>query len=257
MIFCCLRLDGSFFVVFCTCAKSDKHGEVPERVQFRLLLSQFLQFRLFAEKHPPKPSSEARVCQLFCLDSLAAMSWGAGDRSQQDLWSALVAVAEAEMEDIEFLMVRLQDSDLEKIRQAAQAALVASSRLQAAEREMASSSHADNPAKAVPKVVAKGSADDGQVATAEVATTASGSTTVASQPGTVAGPLSKKASRGPPPGPTFAKDTSPGTAAATKAMAAKPVPVKPLPADPWFAWSAAPVDYDYTSEEDDSGQVSA
>ena len=36
------------------------------------LLSQFLQFRLFAEKHPPKPSSEARVCQLFRLPTTPA-----------------------------------------------------------------------------------------------------------------------------------------------------------------------------------------
>ena len=73
------------------------------------------------------------MLESFRLGSLAAMSWGAGDRPQQDLWSALVTVAEADMEDIEYLMVRLQDSDLDKIRQAAQAALVASSRLQAAE----------------------------------------------------------------------------------------------------------------------------
>ena len=90
------------------------------------------------------------------------MSWGGGDRSQQDLWAALVTVAEAESADLEFLMVRLQDSDLEKIRQAAQAALVASSRLQAAEREAAVS----NPAKAVPKQVATGATDAAQVAPA-------------------------------------------------------------------------------------------
>ena len=56
----------SLRVVFCTCAKSDKHAEVPESTVAVRFLSQFLQFRVFAEKHPPKPSSEARVFEVFC-----------------------------------------------------------------------------------------------------------------------------------------------------------------------------------------------
>ena len=38
------------------------------------LLSPFLQFRVFAEKHPPKPSSEARVFQFFAYPPLPPVS---------------------------------------------------------------------------------------------------------------------------------------------------------------------------------------
>ena len=150
------------------------------------------------------------------------MSWSKGEQAQQDLWSALVTVAEADMEDIEYLMVRLQDADLNKIRQAAQAALVASSRLQAAEQEMASGSTTTPSAEAVSQVVATGSTDDSQVAPTAGMATGGTATTVAKPSGAAAGAVSKKASKLASTGPTFAKVTSPGTAAAAKAMTAKP-----------------------------------
>ena len=226
-------------VGFCTCANSDKHGEVPESTVFCSLFKSAFSSFVFAKKHPAKPSSEARVLEVFRLEPRGAMLWGGGDRSQQDLWSALVAVAEADIEDIEFLMVRLQDSDLEKIRQATQAALVASSRLQAAEREAASSN--DNRAQAGPKAVAKGATDTAQVAPAASATAAGSPATVApSREGYRCSLQEGEQLKAAPPGPTFAKDTSPGAAAAAKAMTAPPVPVKPLPAGPGSQSSTSP-----------------
>ena len=211
---------------FCTCAKSDKHGEVPESTVSCSLLSQFLQFHVRTEASS-EAESEARVLEVFRLGSLAAMSWGAGDQQQQDLWSALVTVAEADMEDIEYLMVRLQDSDLDKIRQAAQAALVASSRLQAVEQEAAENAEAATGPPQVATVAASSAkADPGAKATS------SSSPTPAPPPGATTGAVSKKAGKAVPPGPTFAKDTAPSTVAAAKAMTAAPVPVKPLPKGP-------------------------
>ena len=56
-----------FIEGFCTCAKSDKHGEVPESTVFCSLLSQFLQFRVRTEASS-EAESEARVLESFRLE---------------------------------------------------------------------------------------------------------------------------------------------------------------------------------------------
>ena len=152
----------------------------------------------------------------------AAMSWNVEGQqsasSGDDLWSALVTVAESEMERIEYYMVRLQDSDLQKIRAAATAALVASSRTQAAEADASATTTAE---------AASGSQD------ASTTTAASPTPGADAKVAKLSG-LPNKASMAVAQNTRrqFAKDTAPATAAAAKAMSAKPVPVKPLPADP-------------------------
>ncbi|CAE7859234.1 unnamed protein product, partial [Symbiodinium microadriaticum] len=85
----------------------------------------------------------------------AAELRGQGSSSGDDLWSVLVTVAEAEMERIECYMVRLQDSDLQKIRAAATAALVAFSRTQAAEADVHKALYHYGLSKKASKVVAQ------------------------------------------------------------------------------------------------------
>ena len=100
-------------VVFCTCAKSDKHGVVPEgTVSVRFQVSSPV--RVFARSILRSRAPRPECFEVFRLGSLAAMSWSKGEQAQQDLWSALVTVAEADMEDASRTRISTRSAKLRK-----------------------------------------------------------------------------------------------------------------------------------------------